>query len=197
MLLKVIASQYIEWQMLMFTAKSNSDNWDISRIFRSAKEYAPSIICFEDLDTIFHSNITMSYFLNKLDGFGEQDRVMVIATTNHPEDVDPALLNRPSRFDRVWVIDNPDVGCRKIFIRKKFADILSDSAIEKLGEDTEKLSMAYMEELYVASLLSAINHGKDFPEEEDILEATAQLSVQIRGASNNFERKIQPIEFGV
>lgn len=196
MLLKVIASQYSEWQMIIFTVKNNSDNFDLNTAFQSAKEYAPSIICFEDLDSIFNSNITMSHFLNKLDGFGKQDRVMVIATTNHPGDIDPALLNRPSRFDRVWVIDNPDAECRRMFIRQKFPKMLSDNVVEELVQGTDKFSMAYMEELYIASSLAAISRGKDLPDEEEVFESAIQLSLQVRDASHQFERKVKKIGFG-
>lgn len=196
MLLKVIASQYTEWQMIIFTVRSGSDNWDLNKAFQSAKEYAPSIIGFEDLDSIFHSNITMSHFLNKLDGFGKQDCVMIVATTNHPQDIDPALLNRPSRFDRVWVIDNPDIECRRMFIRKKFPKILSDDAVEELAKGTDKFSMAYMEELYIASSLTAISRGKELPDEAEIFGSAEQLSLQVRDASHQFERKVKKIGFG-
>jgi len=195
MLLKVIASQYTEWQMIIFTVKTSSDNYDLNKAFQAAKEYAPSIICFEDLDSLFNSNLTMSHFLNKLDGFGKHDRVMVLATTNHPENIDPALLNRPSRFDRVWVIENPDVECRRMFIRKKFAGPLSEDFIDDLAHGTDKFSMAYMEELYIASSLAAINRGKDLPGETEIWESLEQLSLQVRGASHQFANRVTKIGF--
>ncbi len=196
MLLKVIASQYRDWQMIIFTAKPNTDNWDLNKAFELAKEYAPSIICFEDLDSLFTSNLTMSHFLNKLDGFSKHDGVMALATTNHPEHIDPALLNRPSRFDRVWAIENPDIECRRIFIRTKFPQIISDDVIEELAAGTDKFSMAYMEELYIASSLAAISKGKELPDEADIFEAAVQLSLQVRDASHQFERKVKKIGFG-
>lgn len=196
MLLKVIASQYHDWQVIIFTAKTNTDNWDLNKAFEMARDYAPSVICFEDLDSLFTSSLTMSHFLNKLDGFSKHDGVMVLATTNHPEHVDPALLNRPSRFDRVWVIENPDRECRQIFIRKKFPKIVSEDAVEELATGTDKFSMAYMEELYIASSLAAISKGKEYPDEADIFEAVIQLSLQVRDASHQFERKVKKIGFG-
>lgn len=195
MLLKVIASHYRDWQMIIFTAKPNTDNWDLNKAFELARDYAPSIICFEDLDSLFTSNITMSHFLNKLDGFSKHDGVMVLATTNHPEHIDPALLNRPSRFDRVWIIENPDIECRQIFIRRKFPQIISEDVIEELAKGTDKFSMAYMEELYIASSLAAISKGKELPDEADIFEAAGQLSLQVRDASHQFERKVKKIGF--
>lgn len=196
MLLKVIASQYRDWQVIIFTAKTNTDNWDLNKAFEMARDFAPSIICFEDLDSLFTSSLTMSHFLNKLDGFSKHDGVVVLATTNHPEHIDPALLNRPSRFDRVWVIENPDRECRQMFIRRKFPQIICKEAVEELAAETDKFSMAYMEELYVASSLAAINKGKELPDEADIFEAAVELSLQVRDASHQFERKIKKIGFG-
>lgn len=196
MILKVIASQYTTWQMIIFDAQLISDNSDIDKAFRMAVEYAPSIICFEDLDSLFNSNITMSHFLNKLDGFGKYDRVLVLATTNHPEIIDPALLNRPSRFDRTWVIENPDTECRRMFIKKKFANTLSEDIIDELADGTDKFSMAYLEELYIASSLAAISRGKDLPGETEIWESFELLSSQVRDASHQFERKVKKIGFG-
>jgi adenylate kinase family enzyme len=77
-------------------------NREIDHAFRTAKELAPSILCIEDIDSLFKTNVTLSHLLNRLDGFDDNTGLLILATSNHPEQLARALLQRPSRFDRVW-----------------------------------------------------------------------------------------------
>ena len=68
-------------------------------MFRGARERGPCLLCLEDVDALVTDDLR-STFLNELDGLDEEYRgVLTVATTNHPEKLDPALLQRPSRFD--------------------------------------------------------------------------------------------------
>ena len=60
---------------------------------------APCLLIFEDLDSMIDDD-NRSYFLNEVDGMDVNDGLLMIATTNHFDRLDPGLSNRPSRFDR-------------------------------------------------------------------------------------------------
>lgn len=60
---------------------------------------APCLLIFEDLDSMIDDD-NRSYFLNEVDGMDSNDGLLMIATTNHFDRLDPGLSNRPSRFDR-------------------------------------------------------------------------------------------------
>jgi AAA+ superfamily predicted ATPase len=197
MLLKIIASQYRSWKFIDFKNGKNSDNDDMSNVFKTAMDLAPSIICFEDVDSLFESGISLSHFLNKLDGFDDRNGTLVLATTNHPERIDPALTNRPSRFDRVWIISNPDYECRKVFLKRYFNhSFCADSIMEDIATQTEGFSMAYLKELYISSSLLAIQKKMDFPGEDEIMESFDTLSSQVKDAKNGYRDNVKAIGFG-
>jgi hypothetical protein len=195
MLLKVIASTYPDWKFIYFKMCPESDNHELDRVFQRAAKLAPSILCFEDLDSLFKGSITMSHFLNKLDGFEEMKGTLILATTNHPEEIDTALTSRPSRFDRVWVIENPDLECRRRFIERVFRGLDDQDVIEALAADTDGFSMAYLKELYVSAAMIAIRKGLEYPGEVEVAESLRTLSMQVADAKTDFVRKVRAIGF--
>jgi hypothetical protein len=91
----------------------------IADALRLASKQAPAIIIFEDLEKLVESkDVSLSLFLNMLDGLKSLSGVMIIATANEPERLDPALLHRPSRFDRVWTFPLPGIDQRRALLRK-------------------------------------------------------------------------------
>ena len=68
-------------------------------VFEKARQTAPCVVILEDLDSLIN-NQNRSFFLNQIDGLSNNDGLLVIGTTNHLENIDPALRSRPSRFDR-------------------------------------------------------------------------------------------------
>jgi SpoVK/Ycf46/Vps4 family AAA+-type ATPase len=68
----------------------------------------------EDIDSMVTDKIR-SLFLNELDGFATNVGVVVLATTNHPERLDPAILDRPSRFDRKYYFELPAEAERRAY----------------------------------------------------------------------------------
>src|SRR5205807_1802943 len=85
-------------------------------LFRGARERAPCILCLEDVDSLVAEELR-SPFLNEMDGLEEDYRgVLTVATTNHPERLDPALLYRPCRFDYRFEMPLPDDEQRRGFV---------------------------------------------------------------------------------
>ncbi len=140
-----------------FRADYGSEEGNISNVFDRARKTAPCILVFEDLDSLLNDQ-NRSFFLNELDGFAANIGVVTLATTNHPERLDPAILDRPSRFDRKYPFDLPEQTERQAYITMwntslKPALRLSDEAINTLSELTEGFSFAYLKELFLSSMM--------------------------------------------
>src|SRR3989475_2127613 len=121
----------------------------IREIFRKARQASPCIIFFDEVDSVApvrgssagDSNVTervISQFLTEMDGLEELRNVVIIAATNRPDIVDPALL-RPGRFDRMLLVPPPDLEARKqIFrIHTKKTPLAEDGKLDELARKTE------------------------------------------------------------
>src|SRR5205085_9034892 len=89
-----------------FKYEYSTDEENISKVFEQARKSAPCILVLEDLDSLVTPR-NRSFFLNELDGFAANIGIVTLATTNHPERLDPSILDRPSRFDRKYPFDLP------------------------------------------------------------------------------------------
>ncbi|HEX6479808.1 MAG TPA: ATP-binding protein, partial [Ktedonobacteraceae bacterium] len=137
------------------------DEDNIRIVFDRARKSAPCILVLEDLDSLVTSQ-NRSFFLNELDGFAANIGIVMLATTNHPERLDPAILDRPSRFDRKYPFDLPALEERQAYIRMWNSSLqaalrLSSDAEVQLTEQTEGFSFAYLKELFLSSMMRWIN----------------------------------------
>jgi transitional endoplasmic reticulum ATPase len=139
----------------------------IREVFRKARQAAPSIIFFDEVDSIapvrgksFDSGVTermISQLLTELDGLEELKGVVVIAATNRPDMIDPALL-RPGRFDKIIRIGLPEEESRLEILRihTKAIPLAEDVDLEELSRRTEKFSGAELASLSHEAVLIAI-----------------------------------------
>lgn len=88
----------------------------IGQMFAQARRSAPCLLVLEDLDSLV-KNEHRSLLLNELDGFAANTGIVTLATTNHPERLDPALIERPSRFDRKYLDRRPAAAARRMIPR--------------------------------------------------------------------------------
>jgi len=160
--------------MILFGTKGQKSRDSLDEAFDRATALAPCILCFEDVDTIFDGDITLSYFLNRLDGLAPMEGVLLMATTNHPEKLDEALVERPSRFDRIFVFDNPGPDERRAYLRRCFGPAFD----ARLVEATDGLSVAHLKEVWVTACLEAIHGGDDAPRLDGALRAVRRLKGQ-------------------
>ncbi|KAI0331965.1 ATP-dependent metallopeptidase Hfl [Cubamyces sp. BRFM 1775] len=191
----VSGSEFVE----MFVGVGSSRVRDL---FAMAKKNAPSIVFIDEIDAIgkargkgkgFGGNDereqTLNQLLVEMDGFGTQEHVVVLAGTNRPDVLDPALM-RPGRFDRHITIDRPDVVGRKgIFLvhlkpltlsptlpdREKFA--------EKLAVLTPGFSGADVANVCNEAALHAARVGNDAVTEDDFEAAIERVIVGLERKS--------------
>lgn len=133
--------------------------WSIQQIFRKARRTAPCLLVLEDLDSLV-SNHTRSYFLNEVDGSDSNDGILMIGSTNHLEQLDPAVTRRPSRFDRKHHFGLPtepervaycQYWCRK-YIASDGVDF-PEEICAVMAKLTEGFTFAYLKETFISSLL--------------------------------------------
>lgn len=182
-LLRVLASVRRE-AVILLTASRETDESSLDRAFGRAVSYAPSILCFEDVDGLFgEGRIPLSDFLNRLDGLSPLEGLLIIATTNHPERLDAALTDRPSRFDRVFVFDNPGPAERRQYLQRHFREAFDETMVRW----TDGFSLAQVKEVWVSACLEAIQAGRSQP----TLEAAQRAARRLRGQKESRDRDFQ------
>jgi ATP-dependent 26S proteasome regulatory subunit len=138
-------------------ARYETDDANIARVFDRAREVTPCCLVFEDLDAMITAE-NRSTFLNQLDGFANASGMLTLATTNHPEQLDPAILERPSRFDRKYHFGLPAATERGRYIaqwreRLDPAMHIEDAKVDALVADTDGFSFAYLKELFLSAMM--------------------------------------------
>ena len=133
---------------------------------------APAVLVIEDLNWLLEQ-VDVSAFLNLIDGIERETAkgLLLLATTNYPEKLDPAVNNRPGRFDVVVELPNPDEGLRRAFFDKNFGDAVSAETRETAAKKADGLSFAHLREVLRLSGLIAIEDGRADRGDADVLRA--------------------------
>ncbi len=165
-----------------FKSEYNADEENLRTIFQKARSVAPCLIIFEDLDTMVGDG-TRTVFLNELDGFQVNSGVVVLATTNHPGKLDPAIVDRPSRFDRKFYFHLPAEGQRSQYIKVWNMRLqpelrLSEAVLQDLVHRTQSFSFAYLKELFVSSLMQWMATGGTHSMDQIVISQSEQLRAQ-------------------
>jgi len=134
---------------------------------------APCLLIFEDLDSLVEKK-TRSYFLNEVDGLESNDGILMIGSTNHLDQLDPAISKRPSRFDRKYHFKVPSEQERVAYCeywRQKLVDSdlveFPDALCPIIAKMTGGFSFAYLKELFIIALLSIARGAVDDLENSD------------------------------
>ena len=157
-------------------------------LFKRAKNIAPSIIFIDEIDAVAKkrgldlkatsTEQTLNQILVEMDGFRKRESVIVIAATNRPEILDPAIL-RPGRFDRRINIGYPDVKGRleilKIHARNK--KLSEDIDLKKIAYMTLGFTGADLENLLNEAAILAVRNGREVITNDDIAEAVLKVGI--------------------
>ena len=175
----------------------------VREVFRKARQASPCIIFFDEIDSVAplrgsgsgDSNVTervISQFLTEMDGLEELRNVVIIAATNRPDIVDPALL-RPGRFDRMLLVPPPDLEARKqIFrIHTKKTPLAEDVKLDELARKTEGYTGADIASICnTAVMLSIKEHIGKAKDPEDAKKKAKGLKV----AKRHFDEAMQKVK---
>ena len=143
-------------------------------MFKTAQENAPSILFIDEIDAVGRQRgaglggghdereQTLNQILSEMDGFSTTSSVIVLAGTNRPDVLDPALL-RPGRFDRLVTVDRPSIdGRRELFeLHSRKVPVTEDVDFQKLARATVGLTGADIRNLVNEAALWATRHDKD------------------------------------
>lgn len=158
-------------------------------LFKQARAKAPCIIFIDELDAIGKSRSgtlstndereqTLNQLLVEMDGFDSTSGVIILAATNRPEVLDPALL-RPGRFDRQVVVDKPDqMGREEILkIHSENVQLAQDTDLADVAKATAGLAGADLANIVNEAALLAVRFGRDKVSGEDFLEAIEKTAI--------------------
>ncbi|KAK4514561.1 uncharacterized protein ATC70_002159 [Mucor velutinosus] len=183
--LSVSGSEFVE----MFVGVGSSRVRDL---FATAKKNAPCIIFIDEIDAIGKTRgkggqmgggndereSTLNQLLVEMDGFNSSDHVVVLAGTNRPDVLDPALL-RPGRFDRHVVIDKPDIAGRaeifKVHLKPIKTQVNMEQLSRKLAALTPGFSGADIHNVCNEAALIAARHAKEEVDEKDFEDAIERV----------------------
>jgi cell division protease FtsH len=157
-------------------------------LFEQAKQNSPCIIFMDEIDAVGRHRgaglggghdereQTLNQLLVEMDGFEMKDNIILIAATNRPDILDPALL-RPGRFDRQIVVDRPDrVGRRKILeVHTKGKPLAPEIDLDTLASGTPGFTGADLANLVNEAALLAARRGKKIIEQEELEEGIMRV----------------------
>jgi hypothetical protein len=176
-----------------FKSQYYTDHENIRKVFKQARQSAPCLLVLEDLDSLINDE-NRSFFLNELDGFASNSGIVTLATTNHPERLDSAIVERPSRFDRKYHFELPALTERVAYITMwndtlKEGMRLSDSAVNQIAELTDGFSFAYLKELCVSSMIRWMSAMEPGAMEKMMSSQIAGLREQMISAAKESEKR--------
>ena len=157
-------------------------------MFEQARKNSPCIIFIDEIDAVGRSRFsglggghdereqTLNQLLTEMDGFAPSSGVIVMAATNRPDVLDPALL-RPGRFDRQVVVDLPPLDGRTAILKVHAKKIKLDSSVdlERVARGTAGFSGADLANLLNEAALIAARHSKEAVDRSDIDEARDKI----------------------
>ena len=161
----------------------------VRKLFDRARKLEPCIVFIDEIDAIgsrrtnasgaeSENNQTLNQLLVEMDGFSSEETIIVLAATNRPEILDPALL-RPGRFDRQIVVPTPDLRGREEILKihakdKKFAE---DVTFKSIAEDTAGFTGAELANILNEAAIIATKNEHQVIEQIDVEEAVKKVTV--------------------
>ena len=173
----ISGSEFVEMFVGMGAAK-------VRDLFKQANEKAPCIVFIDEIDAIGKKRDTsgmggndereqtLNQLLAEMDGFDPSSGVVILAATNRPEMLDPALL-RPGRFDRRVPVELPDLGGREAILKVHAKDVKMDPGVDygKIARMTSGASGAELANIINEAALRAVRMGRSSVSQQDLEES--------------------------
>jgi len=160
-----------ETTTILISAEMIQQRHDVKSVFKLARRLSPALIIIEDIDTAgtvsrkFTDHPILGEYLQAMDGMESNNGVVILATTNHTENIDPAISDRPGRFDRIIEVPLPDKNQRKEIIQNLMRNmptkIHSGKAIDKIASKSKGLSGAWIREVVQTAMIEAISDERN------------------------------------
>lgn len=159
-------------------------------LFEEAKKNAPCIVFIDEIDAIGKSRDshygggndereqTLNQLLAEMDGFDTSKGLLILAATNRPEVLDPALL-RPGRFDRRVIVDRPDLKGRVEILKVHAKDVLLDETVDldAIALATSGAVGSDLANMINEAAINAVKHGRQVVSQKDLFEAVEVVLV--------------------
>jgi transitional endoplasmic reticulum ATPase len=173
----------------------------VREVFRKARQAAPTVVFFDEIDAVApvrgsgqgDTNVTervVSQLLTELDGLEELQRVVVLAATNRPDIIDPALL-RAGRFDRMLQVPAPDKKARLDILKIQSAKnpLAEDVDLEKIAEKTEGYTGADLSALVSTAVMLALEeHVEKYKTVDEIGKHAGEVKVTAKHFEDSLEK---------
>ncbi len=171
-------------------------------LFEQAKKEAPCIVFIDEIDAVGRRRgaglggghdereQTLNQLLVEMDGFGVYEGIIILAATNRPDILDPALL-RPGRFDRQVVVGHPDAKGRKAIleVHSKNKPLAPEVDLEVVAKTTAGFTGAELENLMNEAALRAVKNNREFINMADLDEAMIKVVVGQEKKSRKISQK--------
>ena len=175
-------------------------------LFEQAKKKAPAIVFIDEIDAVGRHRgagtgggndereQTLNQLLVEMDGFGTNSGIIVIAATNRPDVLDPALL-RPGRFDRQITVNRPDAHGREdiLKVHSRNKPLGPDVALKEIAKDTIGFTGADLENLLNEAALLAVRRKKKALTMEEISDATSRVEMGTEKKSHKYSEKAKKL----
>ena len=127
------------------------ENWvEIAKLVRKVEKERPILCIIEDIDLVI-TKYGEESFLNFLDGLNSITNVVYVATTNNLDKIPDRIKDRPSRFDKKYIIKKPTEGDRKLYFETRLLDTDKKKYdLKKLVKDTKDFTMAHLKEVFIS-----------------------------------------------
>ena len=159
-------------------------------LFKQAQQMAPCIVFIDEIDAIGKTRDTamgggndereqtLNQLLAEMDGFDTNKGLLVLAATNRPEVLDPALL-RPGRFDRRIIVDKPDLKGRVEILKVHAKDVRMDESVdlEAIALATSGAVGSDLANMINEAAINAVKHGRQVVSQKDLFEAVEVVLV--------------------
>lgn len=153
-IIRMVATEVIARKGVVLLVQKISNAILALSAIREIEPERPLMTVTEDLDEYFQpGRDTTKQILSMYDGENQVDHVMHIATTNHPEELEDRIIQRPSRFDLVLLLGTPNREAREAYLRNILHEELPESEFQQIVDDTKGLSLSHLKEYVVSTVV--------------------------------------------